>query len=213
MAFEEVAPEAAGSGGDGNRMEVGTVTEAAMGEAMGASQKAREAAMDGPRAASQREAAMAEVRAACERDRDMAIAEAKAACERDRDMAIAEARAAHEREAARQAEALEALSRELEALKRRYAARSERAFDGVKPKFFDAVYDLIDHSDGAKALTDQLADIRDRYEEYFLPPAARAVPAVVLPSAVPPRPDGRVTLSEAMRRANAGERVDVRGIG
>ena len=53
--------------------------------------------------------------------------------------------------------------------KTKQTARTSAEYADVKPKFFDRVYDLIDRADGAKPVTEQLADLRKDYEEYFLP--------------------------------------------
>lgn len=59
--------------------------------------------------------------------------------------------------------------------KTKQSARTSAEYADVKPKFFDRVYDLIDRADGAKPVTEQLADLRKDYEEYFT--AAQADPA------------------------------------
>lgn len=51
--------------------------------------------------------------------------------------------------------------------KTKQTARTSAEYADVKPKFFDRVYDLIDRADGAKPVTEQLADLRKDYEEYF----------------------------------------------
>lgn len=53
--------------------------------------------------------------------------------------------------------------------KTREAARRSDDFKGVKPKFFDTVYDKIDRSEGAKPITEQLAGMKESYEEWFTP--------------------------------------------
>ena len=40
-------------------------------------------------------------------------------------------------------------------------------FAQVKPKFREQVFNMIDRGEKAKALTDQLADIKTKYDEYF----------------------------------------------
>lgn len=42
-------------------------------------------------------------------------------------------------------------------------------FAGVKPKFREQVYGMLDRSEGAPALADQLKTIGEKYEEYFAP--------------------------------------------
>lgn len=41
-------------------------------------------------------------------------------------------------------------------------------FESVKPKFKEQVYNMIDRSEGAKALGEQLQNIQKDYEEYFI---------------------------------------------
>ena len=62
-----------------------------------------------------------------------------------------------------------ALLGEFDGYKTKQTARNSEEFRSVKPKFFDRVYDLIDRADGAKSVTDQLADLRKDFEEYFIP--------------------------------------------
>ena len=58
---------------------------------------------------------------------------------------------------------------EFEGYKTRQTARNSDDFKEVKPKFFDMVYDRIDRADGAKPVSEQLADMKKEYEEYFIP--------------------------------------------
>lgn len=60
-----------------------------------------------------------------------------------------------------------ALEKQFNDFKTMQEARSSEDFAGVKPKFFDTVYGMLDHADGAKPVKDQLADIHGKYEEYF----------------------------------------------
>ena len=60
-----------------------------------------------------------------------------------------------------------ALQADFDGYKSRQSARTSEDFKGVKPKFFDRVYDLIDRADGAKPVTEQLAALKKDYEEYF----------------------------------------------
>ena len=60
-----------------------------------------------------------------------------------------------------------ALQQEFAAYKTMQTARDSEDFSIVKPKFFDTVYGMLDHADGAKPVKDQLAEIQGKYEEYF----------------------------------------------
>ena len=113
-----------------------------------------------------------------------------------------------------------ALVGEFDAYKAMQAARTGKDYEGVKPKFFEAVYGMVDRGEGAKPLAEQLAGIKERYEEYFIekpadpaPGTPKPAPTVVLPTGGSPAPGAKLTLAEAMRRANAGEKIDVGMIG
>ena len=61
------------------------------------------------------------------------------------------------------------LQGEFDGYKAKQNARNSAEYAGIKPKFFDRVYDLIDRADGAKPVTEQLAELKKDYEEYFNP--------------------------------------------
>jgi hypothetical protein len=60
-----------------------------------------------------------------------------------------------------------ALRGEYDAYKAMQTARTSKEYEGVKPKFFETVYGMIDRADGAKSVEEQLKGIRENYEEYF----------------------------------------------
>ena len=62
-----------------------------------------------------------------------------------------------------------ALQGQFDAYKAMQAARGSKEFEGVKPKFFETVYGMVDRKDGAKPVEEQLKGIRESYEEYFTP--------------------------------------------
>lgn len=62
-----------------------------------------------------------------------------------------------------------ALQSEFNAYKTKQEARSSADYAGVKPKFFDAVYDKIDRAEGAKPIAEQMQALRENFEEYFNP--------------------------------------------
>jgi hypothetical protein len=78
----------------------------------------------------------------------------------------------------KETEEYKSLLGEFEGYKTRQNARNSADFKDVKPKFFDMVYDKLDHADGAKHVSEQLADMRKEYEEYF---TAQATPTPSLP--------------------------------
>ena len=49
-------------------------------------------------------------------------------------------------------------------------------FATVKPKFREQVFGMLDRSDKAKAVTEQLDGIKEKYEEYFLPTVEKEQP-------------------------------------
>ena len=53
--------------------------------------------------------------------------------------------------------------------KQMQTARGSKEYEGVKPKFFETVYGMVDRGDGAKSVEEQLKGIRENYEEYFSP--------------------------------------------
>ena len=69
-----------------------------------------------------------------------------------------------------------ALEGEFSAYKDMTAARTSEEYKGVKPKFFERVYSMIDRSEGAKPVAEQMAGIKKDFEEFFTPdtnPAAK----------------------------------------
>lgn len=69
----------------------------------------------------------------------------------------------------KESEEYKTLVSQFDAYKTKQEARLSVDFAGVKQKFFDAVYDRIDRSEGAKPISEQLTEIQKDYEEYFNP--------------------------------------------
>ena len=59
------------------------------------------------------------------------------------------------------------LQAQFDAYKTMQTARTSEDYANVKPKFFETVYGMISHEDGAKPVAEQLAGIQEKYEEYF----------------------------------------------
>lgn len=59
------------------------------------------------------------------------------------------------------------LQGQFDAYKQMQQARGSKEYEGVKPKFFETVYGMVDRGDGAKPVEEQLKGIRESYEEYF----------------------------------------------
>ena len=74
-----------------------------------------------------------------------------------------------------------ALQGEFNAYKAMQAARASEEYKGVKDKFFETVYGMVDRKDGAKPVAEQLADIRKGYEEYFEPEKSQQKPTFGAP--------------------------------
>ena len=60
-----------------------------------------------------------------------------------------------------------ALRGEFDAYKAMQSARGSDDFKGVKGKFFETVYGMVDRSEGAKPIADQMKGIREQWGEYF----------------------------------------------
>ena len=59
------------------------------------------------------------------------------------------------------------LQGQFDAYRQMQTARGSKDYAGVKPKFFETVYGMVDRGDGAKPVEEQLKGIRENYEEYF----------------------------------------------
>ena len=69
----------------------------------------------------------------------------------------------------RESDAYKELQGQFDAYKAMQTARGSKEYAGVKPKFFETVYGMVDRKDGAKSVEEQLRGIREQYEEYFAP--------------------------------------------
>ena len=67
----------------------------------------------------------------------------------------------------KESDVYKALQGEFAAYKEMQTARSSEDYKGVKGKFFETVYSMVDRKDGAKPVKEQLDEIRKGYEEYF----------------------------------------------
>ena len=67
----------------------------------------------------------------------------------------------------KESDAYKQLAGEFDAYKQMQTARGSKEYEGVKPKFFETVYGMVDRGDGAKPVEEQLKGIRENYEEYF----------------------------------------------
>lgn len=70
-------------------------------------------------------------------------------------------------------------------------------YAGIKPKFRETVYNMIDHAEGAAPVSDQLGTIREKYEEYFTPAEPERKPQFGGPlEGAMPKGDKKPTLEE-----------------
>ena len=67
----------------------------------------------------------------------------------------------------KESDAYKQLQGEFTSYKEMQQARSSDAYKGVKPKFFETVYGMVERGDGAKSVEEQLKGICEQYEEYF----------------------------------------------
>ena len=67
----------------------------------------------------------------------------------------------------KESEAYKTLDAEYSAYKAKQSARLSDDYKGVKAKFFDQVYDSIQRGEGAKPITEQMAELKKNYSEYF----------------------------------------------
>ena len=67
----------------------------------------------------------------------------------------------------KESDAYKQLQGEFDSYKQMQQARTSEDYKGVKGKFFETVYGMVDRGDGAKPVQEQLKGIREKYEEYF----------------------------------------------
>ena len=93
----------------------------------------------------------------------------KTAAEADKQAAVEAVKASIKPINVKESDEYKALQGEYDAYKTRQTARSSDDFKGVKQKFFDTVYDALDHSEKHKPYAEQLTELKTKYEEYFEP--------------------------------------------
>lgn len=97
----------------------------------------------------------------------------KSAAKAAQDSAIEQAKAEWEKSIPkpniRESEEYKALESDYAGYKAMQEAKGSDDFKDVKGKFFDTVYGMVDRKEGARPVSEQLADIRKNYEEYFNP--------------------------------------------
>ena len=80
-----------------------------------------------------------------------------------------------------ESDAYKTLKGEFDAYRQMQQARGSKEYEGVKSKFFETVYGMVDRGDGAKPVEEQLKGIRENYEEYFSPAQQQSKPTFGAP--------------------------------
>lgn len=97
----------------------------------------------------------------------------KSAAKAAQDSAIEQAKAEWEKNAPKpnikESEEYKTLEREFTGYRAMQEARGSDDYKDVKGKFFETVYGMIDRAENARPVSEQIADIRKNYEEYFNP--------------------------------------------
>ena len=95
----------------------------------------------------------------------------KSAAEADKQAAVEAAKATFKPAPVniKESDEYKALQADFDSYKTRQQARTSEDFKGVKSKFFDSVYDRLDHGEKHKPYAEQLTELRNQYEEFFEP--------------------------------------------
>ena len=97
----------------------------------------------------------------------------KSAAKAAQDSAIEQAKAEWEKNAPKpnikESDEYKALQGEYAGYRAMQEARGSDDYKDVKGKFFETVYGMIDRAETARPVSEQIADIRKNYEEYFNP--------------------------------------------
>ena len=95
----------------------------------------------------------------------------KAAAREDRDQAVADAKAEWEKNQPKpnimESEEYKNLQNEYAGYKAMQEARGSEDYKGVKGKFFETVYGMVNRGEGASPVADQMKDIMEKWPEYF----------------------------------------------
>lgn len=67
----------------------------------------------------------------------------------------------------KESDAYKALQGQFDDYRAMQTARGSDDYKGVKAKFFETVYSMVDRKDGAKSVAEQMKDIRANWGEYF----------------------------------------------
>lgn len=110
---------------------------------------------------------------------------AKSAAQQAQETALANARTEWEKTIKtpdpKESDDYKQLQGQFDAYRQMQTARGSKEYEGVKGKFFETVYGMVDRKDGAKPVEEQLKGIREQYEEYFEQPGQQQKPAFGAP--------------------------------
>lgn len=99
----------------------------------------------------------------------------KAAAKEDKDKAVEDAKAEWEKNQPKpnikESEEYKNLENEFAGYKSMQEAKGSEDYKGVKGKFFETVYGMINRGEGAAPVADQMSTIREQWPEYFTEPA------------------------------------------
>ena len=105
---------------------------------------------------------------------------AKSAAAQAQETALANAKTEWEKSITRpdpkESEEYKALQGQFDAYKAMQKARGTEDYKRVKDKFFETVYGMIDRGDGAKPVSEQMAQIESQWGEYFNPAQEKEPP-------------------------------------
>ena len=105
---------------------------------------------------------------------------AKGAAAQAQETALANAKTEWEKSITRpdpkESEEYKALQGQFDAYKAMQKARGTEDYKRVKDKFFETVYGMIDRGDGAKPVSEQMAQIESQWGEYFNPAQEKEPP-------------------------------------
>lgn len=105
---------------------------------------------------------------------------AKSAAAQAQETALANAKTEWEKSITRpdpkESEEYKALQGQFDAYKAMQKARGTEDYKRVKDKFFETVYGMIDRGDGAKPVSEQMAQIESQWSEYFNPAQEKEPP-------------------------------------
>ena len=116
----------------------------------------------------------------------------KAAAREDREQAVANARSEWEKEQPKpdilNSDEYKSLQNEFAGYKAMQEARGSEEYQGIKGKFFETVYGMVNKGEGSEPVAEQMAKIKEQWPEYFTEPAKEEPKNTPIYSQSPGRP-------------------------